>query len=253
MIPKIIWQTHEPDVHDLTPILQQHIGTWKTLNPEYKHAYMNATEREEFVQKNFSRKIFEIYVSLPLNIMRADMWRLLVTYFYGGIYVDSDSRCNSPIDSWMPDGKSFVVGAEHGDSFVTSTFACSPKHPIMAHVVKNMIKNLESADYSLPHIVHRYTGPWVFSRYVLEFIGVKPHDLSLECSDINLSPGATKHGFYMFCGNEYDMFTKIAITHFYGDADISESGHPYWAEHELCKNDLQTVNIHASNREWRGW
>ena len=253
MIPKIIWQTHEVGMEDLPLVLQQHIGTWKKLNPEYKHVYMNAREREEFVQKNFSSNIFKIYSSLPLNVMKADMWRLLVTYLHGGIYVDSDSSCNMPIDSWLPSDKSFVVGAEGPTSFVTSTFACSPKHPIMAHVIRNMIKNLESADYSLPHIVHRYTGPWVFSRYILECINNTPYDLSSKCLEINNSLGARIYGFYMFCGDEYDMFTQIAITHFYGDADLSESGHPYWAKHELCKNDLETVDIHISNREWRGW
>lgn len=214
---------------------------------------MNATEREEFVRTNFFGEVFDIYINLPLNVMRADMWRLLVTYLHGGIYVDSDSRCNIPIELWLPTDKSFVVGAEGPTSFVTSTFACTPRHPIISHVIKNMVKNLKSADYSLTHIVHRYTGPWMFLRYVLEFVDMKPHDLYLNCFEINNSPAAKTYGFYMFCGNEYLMFVNIAIKHFYGHADISESGHPYWANHELCKNDLQTVDIHISNREWRGW
>lgn len=253
MIPKKIWQTHEPEFSQLPSNLQGYAETWKSLNPEYTHNYVSATERSAFVRDTFNAEIYSIYESLPVNVMKADMWRLLVTYFEGGIYVDMDSVCNLPIDEWILKDKSFIVGPEHTDSFVTSTFACSKEHPIMGNVIENMIANLRNADYSSPHIVHRYTGPWMFTRYVLEFLDLRPSDLQRECAMINASDRAIEEGFFMFCGDQFSMFTKIAATHMYGAADLSASGHPYWVKHHLCAEDINTVDIHIANREWRGW
>ena len=58
---------------------------------------------KNFIRDNFSDEVFVVYNSLPLGIMRADMWRLAVMYVHGGIYADTDTECIKCIDELLKD------------------------------------------------------------------------------------------------------------------------------------------------------
>jgi len=96
MITKIIWQTHEKPYEDLEPFQKNVINTWKNLNPSWSHSYVNAEERHKYI-KGYNEKLYESYI-LCDGINQADIWRLIMTYTYGGVYADMDSVCTRPLD-----------------------------------------------------------------------------------------------------------------------------------------------------------
>jgi hypothetical protein len=46
-------------------------------------------------------EVYNVYKSFPLNIMRADLWRYAILYFYGGLYADIDVDCWRPVKDWF--------------------------------------------------------------------------------------------------------------------------------------------------------
>jgi len=96
VIPKIIWQTHEPEYSDLKDYQLNVISTWKNLNPGWEHRYVSAKERKETV-KNFDSFLYECYLESN-GVNQSDVWRLIAMYEHGGVYADMDSVCIMPID-----------------------------------------------------------------------------------------------------------------------------------------------------------
>ena len=96
MIPKIIWQTEEPEFKDLPLFKKDIIGTWKNLNPSWEHRYVDAKQREKYV-KDYNYTLYSAY-KISNCVDRSDIWRMVVTYKYGGFYADMDSICTIPLD-----------------------------------------------------------------------------------------------------------------------------------------------------------
>ena len=53
-----------------------------------------------FVAKEFP-DFLSCYLSYPPSILRADIWRVLVLYKYGGVYADIDVECLRPLDELL--------------------------------------------------------------------------------------------------------------------------------------------------------
>ncbi len=96
MIPKIIWQTHEPKYEDLFPFQKNIINNWKNLNYGWKHVYVDANKRSSMV-KEFDSFLYSHYLKSD-KITQSDIWRLIAIYNYGGFYADMDSVCVKPIE-----------------------------------------------------------------------------------------------------------------------------------------------------------
>ena len=96
MIPKIIWQTHEWKYEDLPENFRGTLKTWKNLNPEWEHRYVDAKQRAEDVKK-YDQNLYRYYM-LANKITQADIWRYIIIYTNGGVYADMDSICIKPLD-----------------------------------------------------------------------------------------------------------------------------------------------------------
>lgn len=257
MIPKIIWQTHAPEFNQLPKNIVQYVNTWKNLNPEYEYRYMSDTQCLEFVKNYFDKDIYQTFKSVPVPVMKADLWRLLVTYRFGGVYSDLDTICLKPIKTWMLENKSFIVGREHADTLSPATFAAAKGSKILEYVIGEIIKNLKNINFKDSFIVHRYTGAWAFTRYIFDFLKIQPKNIIEEAEQITNSQSSIENGFYLFYNDKVNMFLDTAVEHRHGVASLNELGYEYWAYHALCINDMTSpevyTKIHEDNKKWRGW
>lgn len=139
MIPSILWQTAKSE-NDLLKF-KSHIYSWIVNNPTIDNRFMNDIMCENFIRNNFSDEVFFVYTSLPLGIMRADMWRIAVIYINGGIYADTDTICHTNICNLLED-KDIVVCEEHvGSNDVANYFfAAKPNHPVFKTTIDNMVE-----------------------------------------------------------------------------------------------------------------
>lgn len=139
-IPKIIWQTAKsfPPPQAKTSIL-----SWINNNPEYEWCFMDDERCDLFIKENFSLDFYKMYSSLPLGVMKADVWRIAVVYAYGGVYADIDTECIVSIKEWC---KGPIVVAEETPcgNIANYTFAAVPKHPALGLALSNLMDKWKS-------------------------------------------------------------------------------------------------------------
>jgi hypothetical protein len=138
MIPKKIYQTHKD--YNLSSNLKSLIHNMISLNPEFEYTFMDNDECFKFIEENFDKDFIEMYKNLPLDIMRADVWRVAVIYINGGIYSDCDVVCEKPL-SKLIENEDLVIFTEISGGISNFFFAAKPKHPSLRAVLDLMVKN----------------------------------------------------------------------------------------------------------------
>jgi hypothetical protein len=114
---------------------------------------------------------------------KADLWRYLVLWQYGGIYSDLDTTPNhltpDTLSSLATEGSEleafFVIEAWH---FLSQYFfAIAPKHPLMHHTILATLHNLLTVNDTVAWDASRITGPKALHQgfvHFLDDVGIKP-------------------------------------------------------------------------------
>lgn len=161
MIPKIIWQTHESNYKDLPDLYKTNSQTWKDGFPDWEYRYCSAEDRRNFIKEFFPEYLY-IYDHIKYGIYKADFWRYLIVYQFGGLYADMDSIYIG--DSFEYEKCLVVstntVGFPEDQPYANAWFAACPKNEILRYVINELIKKA----YSLDFFILEDPGPmWVFA------------------------------------------------------------------------------------------
>lgn len=134
-IPHKVWQVWKETSQELQDELKQFSATWYLHNPEYRYELVHDSVMEGFVERNFRETrpdIADTFARVPDTILRADYLRYLILLAEGGTYIDIDTECSRPIQTWIPDeyqGKAgLVIGIEY-DAF-NETVGIGFKYPV---------------------------------------------------------------------------------------------------------------------------
>lgn len=101
--------------------------------------------------------------------LRADLWRYLVLWVYGGVYADVDAvpRKFTAETLGAADQAFFVVEQYH---LLSQWFmAVSPKHPIMYYAIQQSLSNLLQAPDTGRIAAPLYTGPHALHAAYIQF------------------------------------------------------------------------------------
>ncbi len=100
-IPRLIhqiWKTS--DVDTLPEDMQRLPQTWKEKNPEYRYHLWSDLEAMALVKADYP-DFQQAVEALPSGAFRADLFRLIILYHFGGIYADIDTECLRSADNWI--------------------------------------------------------------------------------------------------------------------------------------------------------
>ena len=97
MISKIIHQTWKSYL--LPKNMDFCVNSWKIKNLDYKYYLWSDEDIFNFVTEYYPQYL-NLLNNAKLGIQKADIFRILALYHYGGIYVDIDFECLLPIDLW---------------------------------------------------------------------------------------------------------------------------------------------------------
>jgi hypothetical protein len=132
-IPKIIhqlWignQAHQPSTL---------MDTWRDKNPSFE--YIRWTE-DEIVKRKMELTCQNRINEIPEINGKADIIRWEILYKYGGVFLDADSICISPIDDVLMECKCFA-GYEHEKLrkglIATGTMGFPPQHPLVKEAIE---------------------------------------------------------------------------------------------------------------------
>lgn len=174
-IPKVIWQTNYSDRVTLAVYFNYLCNRW--LSPTYAYRFMDTRERAAFVKTNFAPDVFESYSKLQLGAAQADLWRVLVLYRFGGVYLDIDAHAAWPLGFAIgPDREELFI--EHREGELSNYFmASAPGNPHLELVIKTMLANINRAT---SNNVFELTGPAVLNG-ALQGLNVPSAPYRLTC------------------------------------------------------------------------
>lgn len=230
-IPKNIWQTYELPFDQLEENIKESARTWQDLNPDWKYNYMDAKQREEFVLSEFGQDWYDIFVSCPLGVMRADIWRYMIVYTYGGVYADLDALCKAPIEDWWKDEYNLIVGPENNTHFLNWVFAGKPKNSVLKNVLDTIKENFKNPDYSDVHFVHRLTSPGAFTKGIKSLLEI-PEETALvdDYNEYMSLPKVIEHKFFCYGNEDKHIFQDQKVHHVYGSQNWNK-GYVKWIDH----------------------
>lgn len=235
MIPKIIWQTYKLPKDELKPYMNEAMSTWIEKNPDYDHRYLSDQEALQFIADNYGKEWFDIFINVPLGVMRGDILRYMIIYTYGGIYTDLDTICLEPISTWIKNDFNFIVGLESANFFCQWTFAASPKHPILKTTLDLIKDNLKNANYKEKNFVYRLTGPGVWTKAIRKTLEMKEIALLDQINNIQLDfPKVKEYNFFSYGVEESKIFHSSYVKHLYASSTWND-GYDQWRKNNPCK------------------
>jgi mannosyltransferase OCH1-like enzyme len=141
-------------------------------------------DQVDFVTHEFP-EFLPTYLSYPSGILRADIWRVLVLYKYGGVYADIDVECLKPIDELLArighDDWEILLTTDHpvhnrvhfgGTKMWMNDFMVAKPG---SRFLKRVIEEFEKQGGGNHHPANAVfvTGPGLFTRIIEEMGGPK--------------------------------------------------------------------------------
>ena len=218
-IPKIIHQTYRSA--DAVPeAFRPGIAELRAMNPGWDYRFYDDAAVAAFIRDEFRPEFYQAFCRLnpAFGPARADFFRYLVVYRYGGVYLDIKSNTARPLDeslrpddeyvlSFWPNGPhqsipGFGIHQELTDQgFLRGEFQnwhliAAPQHPLLRYVIGYMLHCIEAhagrADVSGLHGVLLTTGPIMYTQALGRGLGAHAHrvvdshhDLGLRYSSVN--------------------------------------------------------------------
>ena len=139
-IPKTIWQTMKTNQVPLC--IKSYVDSWITLNPEYKYRFFDDNDIIEFLTTDFPDYL-DGYQKLKYGASKADLWRYLIIYKYGGVYADIDCLCINPLREWVDPNAAFVTALGTNRDICQWLIITVPHNPIFLRAAQKTLQNSE--------------------------------------------------------------------------------------------------------------
>lgn len=157
IIPKII---HQIWIGSLVPkkylVMME---SWKKMHPDWTYILWTNKDIDSFPFIN--KKLFHEAKNYGL---KADIWRLEILYYYGGLYVDTDVECIKPMDI-LHQSHEFYCGIS-ADVVINAVLGSIPKHPLL----KECIQELQKKSVNEQSDPMTSSGPYFITNALINYI-----------------------------------------------------------------------------------
>lgn len=152
-IPRIIHQTL-PNKNTIHPKLQQNIDYIKRLNPTWEYRLYDDDDIRAYIKKHYPEYV-DVYnrINPKYGAARADLFRYLLMYREGGVYLDLKSAMMYPLDKLIYPDDTYVVSywekPKHKKILKSQLgeiqqwyIICAPNLPAMKAVIERVVANI---------------------------------------------------------------------------------------------------------------
>ncbi len=234
-------------------------------NPEYQQVYFDDNDCRDFISDCFPEYLSDYDVVIP-GAYKADLFRILFLYYYGGIYNDSSQRYLVHVkDLVEPNGIVLVNDLDQRGFF--NAFMSFPKeHPLIKKMIDVVIDNIRNRFYGDSCLDP--TGPHALRKAFLEYYSL-PDDFDLQSRNEYLDIKLYHFTDYQFIYRGSERIIKIKFDYYhqkvytqtgkikYADAWVERkiyssqigsfpdkmSGKPIWNYSEFKKNYQSQTGI----------
>ena len=172
-IPKILFRTSAVKREELSIELQRIMVDCKEQNRNYQQVYFDDEDINDFISNEYPQYL-KAYRSLVPGAYKADLFRLLVLYKYGGIYNDIGHRFLVPIEQILDESDEFIAATElnNHQSFAHAIYngvlAAYRGHPIVKFMIDDIMYTIEHCNYMADPL--DVTGPAAMGRALNKFM-----------------------------------------------------------------------------------
>ncbi len=234
-IPRLIHQKCQSRA-DLPPELRRSVEALRGENPGWTHHLYDDEDAERFIAEHYPAEVLQLYnsISTHYGASRADLFRYLVIYALGGVYLDLKSGAMRPLDDIVRSDDRFLLaqwrngpGEPHEDFGTWSDLAddmpggefqqwhviAAPGHPFLKAVIEAVLSNIVIYDPWLHGTgrrgVLRLTGPIAYTRAIAPILSLHPHRRVASEADLSL----------VFSVIENALRVRTAKNHYTGRTD----------------------------------
>lgn len=170
-IPHVIHQTSKSRC--LVPSLAETVQKWKDFLPEYTYHLHDDTAVETLLSLPKLQQTFPLLKQVALQCtrgaMRADLWRYVLLWEYGGIYSDIDTYPNTTFILPQDVDAYFVLET---DGLLSQYFmAIAPRHPLMYYTIQHTVMNLLKSPDPRKAFAPTVTGPRALHQGLQTYCG----------------------------------------------------------------------------------
>lgn len=113
---------------------------FRNFSAGYDVRFYDDDDIEKFIRTHY-RYAWPTYVQLPTGAHRADLFRYLVLYHSGGVYMDIKTPISQHLDTLFPDPRAlYTVISIMPRALYQGIIAVPPGHPVMTDAVANMMQ-----------------------------------------------------------------------------------------------------------------
>ncbi len=214
VIPRVIHQTYR-SWDALDDSVRAGIATLQARNPGWDYRFYDDAAVADFIRTAYGPTVLARFERIDprYGAARADLFRYLLAYRVGGVYLDIKSTARLPLDEMLRPGDRLVLaqwpqggrfdgagrhdwdfaGLIEGGEFQQWHLICAPGHPYVHAVIQSVLRNI---DCYVPRLhgsgrnaVLRLTGPIAYTLAILPLLSRNLHrrlssheDLGLEYS-----------------------------------------------------------------------
>lgn len=160
-VPKIIWQTNYTNKVSLPVYINYLFNRW--ISPDFEYRYMGHEDREEFIKQYAPKEVSNAFSQLTDGAAQADLWRLFVLNYYGGVYMDIDAHAVWSISDMLneEDEYCFLLNKEHYTNYF---IASAPNNQYLQKAIDLIVENIQQKNTAQG--VYSLTGPIVLNRSI---------------------------------------------------------------------------------------
>ena len=191
-IPKQIHQTFFKKT-GLHPKIEENIASLVARNPGWAHNFYDDDDCVDFIKQHYGQEMLNTYFKInpSYGAARSDLFRYLLIYAVGGVYLDIKSSVSTSLDRltantqyilshWADVPKHMFPAGEElpNGEFQQWHVIASPKHPFLEAVIDRVVKNIhDPANRGLTGKIGviRLTGPVPYTQAILPILKNHPH------------------------------------------------------------------------------
>jgi inositol phosphorylceramide mannosyltransferase catalytic subunit len=222
LVPKKLFQTAK-SFDSLHEDFKRSIAKLREMNPDWAYKFFDDAEMKDYIRHNLSSEEWHDleHVNPKYGVVLADLFRYILIYNEGGIYLDVKSTARQPLSSAIdPDvryvisqwpnklGQRFPGYGLHpelanipGGEFQQWNIIAEPGHAFLKAVIKQVLHNIRTYTPGQfgtdAYGVLRVSGPIAYTKAISPLLDHYPHNV------INLDE----------CGIQYSIYEGIGPGH----------------------------------------
>lgn len=258
-VPKIIWRTAADDSWKVT--CRSAFDKTASTNPDWQQRVLTDKDVMQYIRTTYAsvQPIIDVAERIQLGVLLADLWRLLILFDQGGLYLDLKCPAVQPIENRLSlaTNKAYVCQWKtyrpqahlfKGGEFVNWAIMSAPRNPAIWAAICQVVANLQACQL---HEDHRFmlvgeahhetsmmknrvlctTGPIAFTHAVL----TRSANITVVASNMN---GAVRYTppkmneMLAKTPNHYSKYTRRFLNAKPGQACVPRILHLSWKSHQ---------------------